>query len=212
MFFGKRFSGHHRQGLLSGLDMLVLSIVKSNSKTGITGYDLIQKINKKFKGLWKASAGTIYPLLGRLSSKDLVNIEEVSENNRQKKLYKISETGINELKKVLEHDLQPSITTLNDFIQTIVGAIPSFSCFTPPDIHDYCMVIPEIKGEINEYSRIKQAITKLENAKIRLKKRLEKIDGKIIQYKSILEKVEEKRSENARIIEIVEDDDEFDKF
>ena len=121
MFFGKRFSGYHG-GHLSGLDILVLSIIKNTEN--ITGYDIIQEINKNFKGLWSASAGTIYPLLNRLSGKRTVSIEEITENNRKKKIYTITETGIEELKDVLENKLQPSIDTLGGFILTTLQKIP----------------------------------------------------------------------------------------
>ena len=66
IFFGKRFSGYHGSSI-SGLEILVLSLVKNNPD--ITGYDIIQEVNNKFKPIWKASAGTIYPLLDRLISK-----------------------------------------------------------------------------------------------------------------------------------------------
>jgi len=211
MFFGKRFSGYHR-GTLSGLDILVLSMIKSKTGTGITGYDLIQKINKKFKGLWKASAGTIYPLLSRLTKKELVNIEELIENNRLKKTYKISENGIKELKKVLVNNLEPSINTLGDYIQTIIKAIPSFSCFPFPGMPEHCMVIPEIKGNINEYNRVKMTINKFKRINKSLEKKMNNIEEKIRKYEEILKKIEKKRNKKAIPIEIVEDEDEFKKF
>ncbi|MFX1313937.1 MAG: PadR family transcriptional regulator, partial [Promethearchaeota archaeon] len=39
------------------------------NSNGISGYEIIQEINKKFKPIWKASPGTIYPLLNRLETK-----------------------------------------------------------------------------------------------------------------------------------------------
>ena len=53
MFFGKRFHGHHKSDL-SGLEILVLSIIKN--KNTISGYDISQTINNNFRGMWKASA------------------------------------------------------------------------------------------------------------------------------------------------------------
>jgi DNA-binding PadR family transcriptional regulator len=71
MFFGKRFASYHADSL-SGIEILVLSIIKNHN--GTTGYDIIQKIKEKFGGMWHASAGTIYPLLSRLADKILIKI------------------------------------------------------------------------------------------------------------------------------------------
>jgi len=103
MFFGKRFSGH-QSGSLSGLDILVLSIIENFD--GISGYALIRKINEKFKDLWRASPGTIYPLLNRLTMKGYINIEAIIRNNRQLKLYRITESGKKGLKEILKNNLE----------------------------------------------------------------------------------------------------------
>ena len=84
MFFGRRFTGYHR-GALSGLDILVLSIIKNKGK--ISGYAIIQKLNKQFRGMGSTSAGTIYPLLSRLEKKGLV----------KKRVYFITDKGVDKL-------------------------------------------------------------------------------------------------------------------
>ncbi|GAH71584.1 unnamed protein product, partial [marine sediment metagenome] len=87
MFFGKRFSGYRGEAF-SGLDLLVLSIIRSHE--GISGYKISQVINRKFKPMWRASPGTIYPLLNRLNDKGFVETEEfIDKNNRKKKIYRI---------------------------------------------------------------------------------------------------------------------------
>ncbi|MFX1257103.1 MAG: PadR family transcriptional regulator [Promethearchaeota archaeon] len=216
MFFGKRFSGYHRFSL-SGLDILVLSIIKNND--GISGYEIIQKINKKFKDLWKASAGTIYPLLNRLAEKKYVKTEKIIENNRQKKIYKITEIGNQGLKKVLENNLQPSINTLGDYIKTIFKASilseetieKMMCCFPFPDF--------PFEEEINlsdlsskNIERLKRIIQHLKRGKLRLEKRINKINEKIEKYTEFLKEIEIKRYKNAKPIEIVDNDEEFDNF
>ena len=76
MFFGKRFSSYHSDSS-SGIEILVLSIIKNHD--GTTGYDIIQMIKVKFGGMWHSSAGTIYPLLNRLSEKNFVKIQEITD-------------------------------------------------------------------------------------------------------------------------------------
>ncbi len=216
MFFGKKFSGY-RSDILSGLDILVLSIIKNNN--GISGYDIIQKINKKFKDLWKASAGTIYPLLNRLTVKGFVEIEEIMESNRQKKIYRINDDGKKALKEILETNLEPSMNTLGDYIKTVVKAsIPSeklfdkvFSCFP------FCGYSIDEKVNESDYSltnieHIERIIKSLEHSKLRFLNNLKEIDKNIERHMSILKRIREERNKNSRIIEIIDDNEEFEDF
>lgn len=213
MFFGKRFSGYH-SGTISGLDILVLSFIKNND--GISGYEIIQKVNKKFKDLWKASAGTIYPLLNRLTEKGFVHIKEITENNRQKKIYRITDRGKEALKSILEDNLEPSISTLGSFISTIIKAsMPNektmekmMGCFPFPgfpfdedfDRTDYSQTnIKQLKGIISH----------LESGKHKLKVRIDMLESKIKDYKKILEKIEEERERNKKPIEVSDNEKDF---
>jgi len=216
MFFGKRFSGYHGSSL-SGLEILVLSLIKNHPN--ITGYDLTQQINKKFKPMWKASAGTIYPLLDRLLEKNLVNAEEIiDENNRKKKVYTINEKGKEELNKAFKGYFKPSLNTLGKFIRTILEGVnfdekldDIFSTFP---FHDFAY---ELKINENDLSRenienIKRTISNLKRRKRRLKNYSEKMTDKIEKYKALLEELEEKREKEAKPIPIVDDDEEFENF
>lgn len=215
MFFGKRFSGY-RKGTLSGLDVLVLSIIKTND--GITGYELIQSINEKFKDLWKASAGTIYPLLTRLTKKELLDVRKITENNREKKLYSISQKGKSAFREVLELNLEPSMSTLGDYIKTVLGALPfeqrisnAFHCFP------FCDIKMDEKIDKTDFSlenieRIKNVIENLEKSRIHLTNRTQSIEEKIDELKSILTDIMLERDKKAKPIEIIDDDEEFENF
>lgn len=214
MFFGKRFSGYHK-GSLSGLDILVLSIIRNND--GITGYDIIQKINRKFRGLWRGSAGTIYPLLSRLAEQSYVEITEITENNRQKKIYQITGKGIEELKKLLSNNLIQSWTTLEDFVRTIAKGVPSiekvvegmFCCF-PFHGHNHEEHIDRSDISMYNIEHIEGIINQLKHRKKIFEDRLDKINKDIDEYNSTLKDIKEKRK-NAKPIEIL-DDDKYDNY
>jgi len=214
MFFGKRFHGHHMKDL-SGLDILVLSIIKNNPK--ISGYDLSQIINEKFKGMYKASAGTIYPLLNRLAEKDYLKAEEILENNRQKKVYVVTEIGIKQLQEILEGNLRLSIDKLGDFVETVIKAFPvrfNFDdCFFGWPSHDKVedFKIDEELYTLKNMEEIRSIIERLKVAEKRYKRRINHIDKQITKYQELLEKIEKGR-EKAKPIEIIDDDDEFDNF
>jgi len=214
MFFGKRFSGHE-SGILSGLDILVLSIIENYD--GISGYDLIRNINDKFNKLWHASPGTIYPLLSRLANKGFIEMELVTKNNRNLKLYRITEEGKNGLKKILESNLEPSIDTLGEYLRTIVQTwIPNedrihsmMSCFPFHREHSH-RTIDEDDYSIANIERVKRILGELNFSKVRITKRLDHIGKRISHFEGLLNDLKTKRKENTKTIEIV-DDDEFEK-
>jgi DNA-binding PadR family transcriptional regulator len=216
MFFGKRFSGYH-SGTFSGLDILVLSIIKNYD--GISGYEVIQEINGKFKDLWRASPGTIYPLLNRLAVKGYVSTQEiVDENNRQKKIYRITKNGKNRLKEVLEENLETSMNTLGDYIRTIVQTwIPNeeriksvMSCF-PYHCGPSIQTINEDDCSLTNIERLERIVNELKRSKMRLSRRLNEIEKRITKYEEVLEELKNKRQKTAKTIEIVEEK-EFENF
>jgi DNA-binding PadR family transcriptional regulator len=215
MFFGRKFRGYHK-GSLSGLDILVLSMIKNTEE--ISGYDIIQELNDKFKGMWTASAGTIYPLLTRLEEKNFITSQEVSEGKRQKKIYKITERGISVLINVLEDNLEPSISTLGDYIKTIFKAsMPSeetiekmMCCFPFPEF-PFDQEVDETDYSLKNIERLERIITHLKRGKQRIETRVEGLNKKIEEYTTLLQKIKAERNKNAKIIEIVDDDEEFEK-
>jgi len=216
MFFGKRFSGY-RGDLFSGLDILVLSIIRN--REGSSGYEISQEINKKFKSMWRASPGTIYPLLNRLDKKGFVEIEEfVDENNRQKKIYTITIQGIERLKEVLKDNFETSMNTLGDYIRTVVNAwLPHekrikgvMSCF-PFHCAPIEKKIDEEDYSLKNIERIERILNDLQFSKERISMRLYEIEKEIKKYKDILEDLKKKRNANTKTIPIV-DDDEYENF
>lgn len=216
MFFGKRFSGHQGEPF-SGLDILVLSIIRN--RPGVSGYEISQIINKKFKPMWRASPGTIYPLLNRLVEKGFVNTEEViDENNRQKKNYRITVQGIDRLKEVLKDNFEHSMNTLGDYIRTVVNAwLPHekrikgvMSCFP----YHCAPVEREIDQEdfsLTNIRRVERIVNDLKYSKERISNRLNEINKGLERYEIILANLKNKREANIKTIPIV-DDDEYEKF
>ncbi|MFW9784634.1 MAG: PadR family transcriptional regulator [Candidatus Heimdallarchaeota archaeon] len=214
MFFGKRFSGYHG-GPFSGLDILVLSIIKNYESTGISGYDIILEINQTFKPMWRASPGTIYPLLGRLEERAFVEAEEIiDENNRQKKIYKITKTGIERLEEVLKDNLESSMNTLGDYIRTVVQTwLPDekrinrvMTCF-PFHCSPHHREIDKEDYSLKNINRLERILKELKFSKRRLVHRLEEIDIEIESYQKVLDNLKNERDQKAKTIPIVGDDE-----
>jgi DNA-binding PadR family transcriptional regulator len=176
----------------------VLSIIKNHDK-GITGYDIIHEINKKFKSMWKASPGTIYPLLGRLEEGGFVESEEIiDENNRQKKIYKLTSIGEEKLEGILKDNFAEE-----------KGMKRVMSCF-PFHCGSHRREINEEDCSLENINRLERILNDLDFSKKRLMLRLEEIDKEIEQYQKILEKLKTERDQNAKTIPIV-DGDEYEK-
>ena len=211
MFFGKRFSGHEG-GIFSGLDILVLSIIENYD--GISGYDLARNINEKFKKLWHASPGTIYPLLNRLAKKDFIEMEVIIKNNRNIKLYRITESGQKRLKEILKNNLEPSINTLGEFLRTIVQTwIPNedsihsvMSCFPYNREHSHRSIDTE-DYSIRNIERVKRILGELNFSKTRITKRMDHIDKRISHLDELLSDLQSKREKNTKTIEILGEDE-----
>ena len=188
--------------------ILVLKIIHHNS--GITGYDIIQKIASKPRGLWRGTAGSIYPILKNLSEKGLVRIEEIDDTKRLKKGYHITKEGKEILKNALSNNIYPSMHSFMDSIFTLIGDIPrvkrnveTMFCSFPHHRH---IEIDENDLSINNQKHIKNVVKRLETSRVELKQRIIIIDNQIVRYKSILANIEKERKEKSKPIEIYDDD------
>ena len=198
----------HGTGEIRGLEILVLKIINHNS--GITGYDIIQKIASKPRGLWKGTAGSIYPILKNLAVKELVRIEEIYDSKRLKKGYHITIEGKKVLKNALSNNIYPSMHSFMDSIFTLIGDLPrvkrnveTMFCSFP---HHRNIEIDESDLTLKNQQHIKNVVKRLETSRIELNQRLTIIDNQITRYKSILVNIEKERKEKSKPIEIYDDD------
>ncbi|MFX0030964.1 MAG: PadR family transcriptional regulator, partial [Candidatus Hermodarchaeota archaeon] len=198
----------HGTGEITGLEILVLKIIKNNA--GITGYDIIQKISSKPRGLWRGTAGSIYPILEKLAKKELVRIEEIEDTKRVKKGYHITTEGVEVLKNTLSNKIYPSMYSFMDSIFTLIGDLPrvkrnveTMFCSFPHHRH---MEINESDLSLKNQEHIRSVIKRLETSKIELNQRLKLIDEQIAKYKSIITNIEKERQEKSKPIEIYDDD------
>ncbi len=203
--------GTYKKGVLSGLEILVLKIIENNG--GITGYEIIQQIARNPRGLWRGTAGSIYPLLKNFAEKKrLVRVEEIVDKNRPKKKYFITEKGTIELKNALSNNILPSMHSFMDSIFTLIGDIPRVKRNVENMFCSFPYHKSVIETEINEADLslqnqrfIENFIKKLENSREHLKERIKIIDERVNKLKSLLEKITKEREQKSKPIEILED-------
>ncbi|MDD5417765.1 MAG: PadR family transcriptional regulator [Candidatus Nanoarchaeia archaeon] len=62
------------------------------------GYEIMDELGKKIG--WKPSTGAVYPKLQELELNELIKSEEVKENGKIKKVYRLTEKGKAEVKQI----------------------------------------------------------------------------------------------------------------
>ncbi|MFX1456834.1 MAG: PadR family transcriptional regulator [Promethearchaeota archaeon] len=199
----------HRKGSRTGLEILVLKLIQNN-ESGITGYDIIQKITSNPRGLWRGTAGSIYPLLKNLADKGLVRIVETADGKRIKKEYYITEKGSDALEDALRKNIIPSMRSFMDSIFTLIEDLPrvkknveTMFCSFP---HHHQMEIDKSDLTLENQQHIRNVIKRLESSKAALNHRISILNDQIIRYKEVLANIEKKRKEKSKPIEIYDDD------
>ncbi len=94
------------------IEILILKLLSFES---MYGYQLIQELDSRSRGVFKMKEGTLYPILYRLEDNRL--IESYWENDPDKrsvprKYYKVTSSGLDELLSMTE-ELNAMITAVN---------------------------------------------------------------------------------------------------
>jgi DNA-binding PadR family transcriptional regulator len=91
-FTGMRgLHGHHR-ARRGDMKPIILRMLQTKP---MHGYEIISQLEEKSHGMWRPSAGSVYPTLQLLEEQDLVTSEEING----KKVYSLSDQGVDEAKK-----------------------------------------------------------------------------------------------------------------
>lgn len=85
----------------------------------MTGYDMKQHMSFSTSYFMDASFGSIYPALKRLTEKGYIEVMEVSEGGKLKKIYSICESGKNEFLKWLDKPIDSSKSSVSSALVKI---------------------------------------------------------------------------------------------
>lgn len=117
----KKHAGNKEEGIETIIEPQLKKMVKDNlrlivlsilSNDGVSGYDIIKSIDKKFH--IRLSPGTIYPLLYSLKKEGLIGMKDIEDDSRRK-IYVPAKDG----KKIIENELSNFIVAqrhLSDFL------------------------------------------------------------------------------------------------
>jgi DNA-binding PadR family transcriptional regulator len=82
-------------GRFFGAGEVRLALLSMLSEASMHGYELMKRLEERSGGIYRASAGTIYPTLQQLEDEGLI----VSEMRDGKKVYRLTDAGKSELER-----------------------------------------------------------------------------------------------------------------
>lgn len=91
------------------LNTIILKLLSEHDK--MYGYEITQKVKALTKGELNITEGALYPALHKLEAQGLLEVEEVKVDNRMRKYYKLTESGVKETVNKME--------ALADYINTM---------------------------------------------------------------------------------------------
>lgn len=98
------------------LEFIILGILYSNA---FTGYKIRKSIEGGIGMFYKASFGSIYPILGKLLKNGYVVCENEAQGKRLSKKYSITEYGKEEFIKWLENDDESNESSIELFVSKV---------------------------------------------------------------------------------------------
>ena len=84
-------------------DYVILGLL---SEEPMTGYQIKQIIDIRFKYFWNESFGQLYPSIKSLRNKGFIEEDEAGDTGRARKTYRLMKAGLNELKRWLEQPVE----------------------------------------------------------------------------------------------------------
>jgi DNA-binding PadR family transcriptional regulator len=119
-FMGKKLKIKGQDVKLSPLEFMILLKVYQADPVGISGYDLINDLNKTFAGMWTPQSGTIYPLLSRMQGdKYIVGQEQKSELGPAKKVFQLTDFSRSFIEVMLLENFEPELTFFGNYLDFI---------------------------------------------------------------------------------------------
>jgi len=138
---------------LTPLEFTIIEVIFNSQ--ALSGYDLMQALNKHFAGTWEAKSGTIYPILSKLERSGFLKSKMVkSPIGPLRKLYTLTEAGEELLKLKVNKNYSEQLLLIENFIVEL----SSIYIKSHPE-KDRKEVVEEVHDSLNQsFERIKDNI------------------------------------------------------
>lgn len=95
------------------LEPMILQLLQENGR--MYGYEITQRVKEKTQGQLQITEGALYPLLHRLESEGLLEVEMENIGNRVRKYYSLTRAGRKQTATAMS-ELQTFLRTLQAFM------------------------------------------------------------------------------------------------
>jgi len=100
---------------LTPLEFTIIEVIFNSQ--ALSGYDLMQALNKHFAGTWEAKSGTIYPILSKLEKNGFLKSKMVkSPIGPLRKLYTLTKAGEELLKLKVNKNYSEQLLLIENFV------------------------------------------------------------------------------------------------
>jgi len=146
------------------------------------GYEIMKEINNRTKGFWQPTPGGVYPILRDLEKSGYIKGEWQTQKNRRLKVYKITLSGNNILKRAIlkQTEIFDTISSLfHEFARDVLN-IETEHIPMPPSPFSPFLEEKEAHQTLEHLARQrKHTAVALKS----MRERLKQIDGRIAEIK-----------------------------
>jgi DNA-binding PadR family transcriptional regulator len=109
------FKNFGKKTKLTPLEFTIIQTIFNSQ--ALSGYDLIQNLNRHFAGTWEAKSGTVYPILSKLQRHGFLDSKMVkSPIGPIRKVYSLTETGQQLLKLKVNKNFADQLKFVENFL------------------------------------------------------------------------------------------------
>jgi len=146
------------------------------------GYEIMKEINNRTKGFWQPTPGGVYPILRDLEKSGYIIGEWQTQKNRRLKVYKITQSGNNILKRAIlkQTEIFDTISNLfHEFARDVLN-VESENIPMPPSPFSPFLEEKETHQTLEHLAhQRKHALEAIKS----MRERLKQIDGRIAEIK-----------------------------
>jgi len=148
------------------------------------GYEIMKEINSRTKGFWQPTAGGVYPILRDLEKSGYIKGHWETQKNRRLKVYKITESGEQILRKAIlkQTEIFNNIGSLfREFsrdvlnVEAVEGSMPNIPSPFSPFLEEKVGGKRNLKQIENERNHISETVKTMRDRLKLLDKRIAEI-------------------------------------
>jgi DNA-binding PadR family transcriptional regulator len=162
------------------------------SKKPHHGYEIMKEIKERTRGFWRPTAGGIYPILKSLKESGYIKGEWDVETRRKKRIYVITESGKNVLKRAIAKENQLAATMrglFEEYIKSVLDVDMQFDQALKIPLPLSVLLRETDETEENSIRRLEERSSQMQDMIRQMKKKLRTTRKRIRKLKNATSEV-----------------------